>query len=55
MLKTTITEEQDRHGLITSRDFGGTKNGELVIHADATGHTMLFGVTNEAFKTWCWY
>lgn len=30
--KTTITEDEDRHGLITSRDFGGTKkNGEHVI------------------------
>jgi fumarate reductase flavoprotein subunit len=48
--KTTITEEQDRHGLITSRDFGGTKKWRTCYTADATGHTMLFGVANEALK-----
>ncbi|SFZ98765.1 Succinate dehydrogenase flavoprotein subunit [hydrothermal vent metagenome] len=48
--KTTITEEADRHGLITSRDFGGTKKWRTCYTADATGHTMLFGVANEALK-----
>ena len=48
--KTTITEDQDRHGLITSRDFGGTKKWRTCYTADATGHTMLFGVANEALK-----
>ena len=42
--KTTITEDADRHGLITSRDFGGTKKWRTCYTADATGHTMLFGV-----------
>ena len=48
--KTTITEDADRHGLITSRDFGGTKKWRTCYTADATGHTMLFGVANEALK-----
>jgi len=48
--KTTITEDEDRHGLINSRDFGGTKKWRTCYTADATGHTMLFGVANEALK-----
>ncbi len=48
--KTTITEEADRDGLITSRDFGGTKKWRTCYTADATGHTMLFGVANEALR-----
>lgn len=48
--KTTITEDENRHGLITSRDFGGTKKWRTCYTADATGHTMLFGVANEALK-----
>ncbi|MDY0051681.1 MAG: fumarate reductase flavoprotein subunit [Aliarcobacter sp.] len=48
--KTTITEDADRHGLITSRDFGGTKKWRTCYTADATGHTMLFGVANEALR-----
>jgi len=48
--KTTITEDDESHGLITSRDFGGTKKWRTCYTADATGHTMLFGVANEALK-----
>jgi len=48
--KTTITEDADVHGLITARDFGGTKKWRTCFTADATGHTMLFGVANEALK-----
>jgi fumarate reductase flavoprotein subunit len=48
--KTTITEDADRAGLIMSRDFGGTKKWRTCYTADATGHTMLFGVANEALK-----
>ena len=48
--KTTITEDANVHGLITSRDFGGTKKWRTCYTADATGHTMLFGVANEALK-----
>lgn len=48
--KTTITEDEEVHGLIHSRDFGGTKKWRTCYTADATGHTMLFGVANEALK-----
>ncbi|NKQ41764.1 MAG: fumarate reductase flavoprotein subunit [Sulfurovum sp.] len=48
--KTTIVEDDEAHGLITSRDFGGTKKWRTCYTADATGHTMLFGVANEAMK-----
>ena len=48
--KTTITEDEDRAGLIMSRDFGGTKKWRTCYTADATGHTMLFGVANEALR-----
>ena len=48
--KTTITEEDFRHGLIHSRDFGGTKKWRTCYTADATGHSMLFAVANEALK-----
>lgn len=48
--KTTIEEKAEVHGLIHSRDFGGTKKWRTCYTADATGHTMLFGVANEAIK-----
>ena len=48
--KTTITEDNEAHGLITSRDFGGTKKWRTCYTADATGHTMLFACANEAIK-----
>tara|TARA_B110000046_G_scaffold183937_1_gene221184 strand:+ start:479 stop:2464 length:1986 start_codon:yes stop_codon:yes gene_type:complete len=48
--KTTITEDADRAGLIMSRDFGGTKKWRTCYTADATGHTMLYSVANEALK-----
>ncbi len=48
--KTTIVEDEEAHGLIHSRDFGGTKKWRTCYTADATGHTMLFGVANEALK-----
>jgi len=48
--KTTIHEDENKNGLITSRDFGGTKKWRTCYTADATGHSMLFGVANEALK-----
>ena len=47
---TTITEKDEAHGLINARDFGGTKKWRTCYTADATGHTMLYAVTNEAMK-----
>jgi len=48
--KTTIKEDDNKHGLITSRDFGGTKKWRTCYTSDATGHTMLFSVANEVLK-----
>lgn len=48
--KETIEEKQQSHGLINSRDFGGTKKWRTCFIADATGHCMLYGVANEAIK-----
>lgn len=49
--RVVITEEADRHGYIQSRDFGGTKKWRTCFTADATGHTMLYAVANEACKS----
>lgn len=48
--KETITERDEAHGLINARDFGGTKKWRTCYTADATGHTMLYAVANEALK-----
>ena len=48
--KTIIKEKDEAHGLINARDFGGTKKWRTCYTADATGHTMLFAVANEAFR-----
>lgn len=48
--RTTIVEEDETHGYIQSRDFGGTKKWRTCFTSDATGHTMLYGVANEALK-----
>ena len=47
---TTINEDENAHGLIASRDFGGTKKWRTCYTADATGHTMLYAVAAEAIK-----
>ncbi len=48
--RTTITEKDEAHGLINARDFGGTKKWRTCYTADATGHTMLYAVANEAMR-----
>ncbi|NEW61536.1 fumarate reductase flavoprotein subunit [Sulfurovum sp. bin170] len=48
--KTIITEKDEAHGLINARDFGGTKKWRTCYTADATGHTMLYAVANEALR-----
>ncbi|MEA2029010.1 MAG: fumarate reductase flavoprotein subunit [Campylobacterota bacterium] len=48
--KETITERDDAHGLINARDFGGTKKWRTCFTSDATGHTMLYAVANEALR-----
>ncbi len=48
--RTTIIEDDETHGYIQSRDFGGTKKWRTCFTSDATGHTMLYGIANEALK-----
>ncbi|RRS30235.1 MAG: fumarate reductase [Epsilonproteobacteria bacterium (ex Lamellibrachia satsuma)] len=48
--KETITERAEAHGLINARDFGGTKKWRTCYTSDATGHTMLYTIANEALK-----
>ena len=48
--KETITEKEEAHGLINARDFGGTKKWRTCFTSDATGHTMLYAVANEALR-----
>jgi succinate dehydrogenase flavoprotein subunit len=44
----TITEPDDAHGLITSRNFGGTQKWRACYVADGTGHAMLYAMSNRA-------
>jgi len=48
--KVIITEEEDAHGLITARDFGGTKKWRTCYTSDGTGHSMLYAVDNKVHK-----
>ncbi len=48
--KVTITEKNEAHGLITSRDFGGTKKWRTCYTSDGTGHTMLYAMDNKAIE-----
>ena len=48
--KVTITEKDEAHGLITSRDFGGTKKWRTCFTSDGTGHTMLYAMDNKAIE-----
>lgn len=48
--KVTIAEKKDAHGLITARDFGGTKKWRTCFTSDGTGHTMLYAMDNKAIQ-----
>lgn len=48
--KVTISEEKSAHGLITSRDFGGTKKWRTCYTSDGTGHSMLYAMDNKAHE-----
>ncbi|PHS42191.1 MAG: fumarate reductase flavoprotein subunit [Sulfurovum sp.] len=48
--KETIVEKEAAHGLINARDFGGTKKWRTCYTSDATGHSMLYAVANEALR-----
>lgn len=46
--KVIISEKDEAHGLITARDFGGTKKWRTCYTSDGTGHSMLFAMDNKA-------
>ncbi len=48
--KVTITEKHEAHGLITARDFGGTKKWRTCFTSDGAGHTMLYTMDNKAIQ-----
>ena len=46
--KQTIEEASTAHGLITARNFGGTKKWRACYVSDGTGHAMLYTMSNQA-------
>lgn len=46
--KATIHESAAAHGLITSRNFGGTGKWRACYVSDGTGHAMLYTMSNQA-------
>ncbi len=46
--KVAIEEKDAAHGLITARNFGGTKKWRTCYVSDGTGHSMLYAVSNQA-------
>src|SRR5512134_4059311 len=49
--RVTITEKEEAHGLITARDFGGTKKWRTCYTSDGTGHAMLFAMGDQAIAS----
>jgi fumarate reductase flavoprotein subunit len=46
--RVTLTEREDAHGLITARDFGGTRKWRTCYTSDGTGHSMLYALGDRA-------
>ncbi len=46
--KKTVSEDARAHGLITSRNFGGTAKWRACYVSDGTGHAMLYTMSNQA-------
>jgi len=46
--KKTVSEPAEAHGLITSRNFGGTQKWRACYVSDGTGHAMLYTMSNQA-------
>lgn len=44
----TITERAEAHGLVSQRDFGGTKKWRTCYVSDGTGHAMLSAMADQA-------
>lgn len=45
--RVTLTEKEAAHGLITARDFGGTRKWRTCYTSDGTGHAMLYSVSDR--------
>jgi fumarate reductase flavoprotein subunit len=45
--RVTLTEKAAAHGLITARDFGGTRKWRTCYTSDGTGHAMLYTVSDQ--------
>jgi len=45
--RVTLTEKEAAHGLITARDFGGTRKWRTCFTSDGTGHAMLYSVSDQ--------
>src|SRR5574343_1067884 len=45
--RVTLHEPEEAHGLITARDFGGTKKWRTCDVSDGTGHAMLYAVSDQ--------
>jgi len=48
--RETITENHEAHGLITARNFGGTRKWRTCFSSDGTGHTMLYAMGSKAIQ-----
>ncbi len=46
--RITLTAPDEAHGLITARDFGGTKKWRTCYTSDGTGHAMLYTLGDRA-------
>ncbi len=44
----SVREADEAHGLITSRNFGGTAKWRACYVSDGTGHAMLYSMSNQA-------
>lgn len=45
--RVMLSEPEAAHGLITARDFGGTKKWRTCYVSDGTGHAMLYAVSDQ--------
>lgn len=49
--RVSIQEPSEAHGLITARDFGGTRKWRTCYTSDGTGHAMLFALGNQSIAS----
>jgi fumarate reductase flavoprotein subunit len=46
--RTVVEVAGDRHGLISARDFGGTRKWRTCYTSDGTGHSMVYALSDRA-------